>query len=85
MSREIFIHLIALLFSDDPMSYKSLDKLDSSRLPDIVEGLQRQDVMTDSYQDGRIHKKARSKFQEHMADVTVGMLYMACKGIHISH
>ncbi len=62
------------------MSYKSLDKLDSSRLPDIVEGLQREDVMMDCYQDGRIHKKVRSTFQEHMADVTVGMLYMACKG-----
>ena len=65
------------------MSYESLDKLDPSRLPDIVEGLQREDVMKDCYQDGRINKHVRSKYQEHMADVTVGMLYMACTGIQI--
>ena len=62
------------------MVYKPFEKLDSSRLPDVVEGIQGEDVMVDCYQEGRINKQERDKFQLHMADVTVGMLYLACKG-----
>ena len=65
---------------DDSMKYIAFDKLDSNRLPDVVEGLQREDVLVDTHEDGRVNKELRNKFQEHMADVTVGMLYLACKG-----
>ena len=62
------------------MKYIAFDKLDQNRLPDVVEGLQREDVLVDIREDGRVNKESRNKFQEHMADVTVGMLYLACKG-----
>ena len=68
---------------DESIKYIAFDKLDSNRLPDVVEGLQREDVLVDIHQDGRVNKECRSKFQEHMADVTVGMLYLACKGIDL--
>ena len=66
------------------MAYVTLDNLDPSRLPDIIEGLNKEDIMVDCYQDGRINKVPKDKFQEHMADVTLGMLFMACKGTHLS-
>ena len=62
------------------MKYIAFDKLDSNRLPDVVEGLQREDVLVDIHEDGRVNKESRNKIQEHMADVTVGMLYLACRG-----
>ena len=70
---------------DESMKYVAFDKLDSSRLPDVVEGLQREDVLVEIHQDGRVNKECRSKFQEHMADVTVGMLFLACKGTNLSN
>ena len=55
-----------------------MDKLDPERLPDVVEGLTREDVMMECHQEGRINRQEKDKLQEHMADVTVGMLYLAC-------
>ena len=68
------------LISDERMEYVTMDKLDPERIPDVVEGLAREDVMMERHQEGRINRQKKDKLQEHMADVTVGMLYLACKG-----
>ena len=56
--------------------------MDSSRLPDVVENLDKQDIFVErhSNDDGRINKNPISKKEEHMADVTTAMLYLACGG-----
>ena len=58
--------------------------MDSSRLPDVVENLDKQDIFVErhSNDDGsRINKNPISKKEEHMADVTTAMLYLACGGM----
>ena len=56
--------------------------MDSSRLPDVVENLDKQDIFVERHakDDGRINKNPISKKEEHMADVTTAMLYLACGG-----
>ena len=74
------ISKVTNLILDERMEYVTMDKLDPERLPDVVEGLTREDVMMECHQEGRINRQEKDKLQEHMADVTVGMLYLACKG-----
>ena len=67
------------------MTYQPLNRLDSSRLPDVVEGLTKEDVVVDSDQatksdQQRVTRAKPTKLQEHMADITVAMLYLGCGG-----
>ena len=62
------------------MTYQPLDKLDKDRLPDVAQDLARADVIVDTYDEARVTRKSVSQAQEHMADVTVAMLYMPCGG-----
>ena len=49
----------------------------------MVENLDKQDIFVErhSNDDGRINKNPISKKEEHMADVTTAMLYLACGGM----
>ena len=70
----------------EKMFYVPTSQLDSSRLPDVLEGLETQDVLIERLpQDRNITQKPISKSEEHMADVTVAMLYFACGGMDESH
>ena len=62
------------------MSYQPLNRLDSSRLPDVVEGLQRCDIILERKEPKRVNKTPLSKKEEHFADVTMAMLYLSCQG-----
>ena len=68
------------------MFYVPTSELDSSRLPDAVEGLDTEDVLLERKPTGnRVNVSPLSKVQEHMAEVTVAMLYFACGGMDESH
>ena len=68
------------------MFYQPTSELDSSRLPDVIEGLKAEDVMLEQAKiQGRINAKPVDKMQEHSADVTVAMLYFVCQGMDEAH
>jgi len=68
------------------MFYVPTSELDSSRLPDAVEGLDIEDVLLERKPtDNRVNVSSPTKEQEHMAEVTVAMLYFACGGMDESH
>ena len=67
------------------MFYLPTSHLDKARLPDVVEDLQPQDIILDRFEEGRVNKLPIDKHAEHMADVTVAMLYLACGGLDESH
>ncbi len=66
------------------MSYEPLNRLDSSRLPDVVQGLAREDVFVGPDEtpnnSGTINRPKPGKREEHMADVALAMLYLTCGG-----
>ena len=68
------------------MLYEPTDHLDAARLPDVVQGLQSQDVLLDDEpkkRDGsnRVTRSVKGdKRREHMADVARAALYLACGG-----
>ena len=39
----------------------------------MIEHLNKDDILIERYEDGRIHKPKPTKIEEHMADVTAGM------------
>ena len=67
------------------MLYEPTDHLDAARLPDVVQGLQSQDVLLDEPQRDDPNRVTRSvkgdKRREHMADVARAALYLACGGM----
>jgi len=68
------------------MYYVATKELDQSRLPDVVEGLTSDDVVLDKQKTGgRINTDPKNKGEEHMADVTTAMLFLACGGLDESH
>lgn len=67
------------------MFYQPTVELDSSRLPNVIEGLTAEDVMLEQAKNSSINSKPVDKMQEHSADVTVAMLYMACQGMDEAH
>ena len=69
------------------MFYVSTDKLDASRLPDVVENLASEDVLIDrkAEDDQRINRPSITKAQQHLADVEVAMLYLATGGMDEAH
>jgi hypothetical protein len=38
------------------MAYKPTSQLDPSRLPDVVESLQAEDIIVERFEDGRVNK-----------------------------
>jgi len=70
----------------EAMFYCPTSELDSKRLPDVVEGLQSEDVLLERKSEGnRINIAPLGKDKEHMAEVTTAMLYFACGGMDESH
>jgi len=70
----------------EAMFYCPTSELDSKRLPDVVEGLESEDVLLERKSEGnRINIAPLNKAQEHMAEVTAAMLYFACGGMDESH
>jgi len=68
------------------MFYVPTKELDSTRLPDVVEGLTSEDVVLERQKSGgRVNTDPKSKKEEHMADVTLAMLYLACGGMDEAH
>ena len=67
------------------MFYVPTSQLDPARLPDVVENLQAEDVILERKEHDRINRPQLNKMEEHMADVTVAMLYLACGGMDESH
>lgn len=67
------------------MFYEPTSKLDPSRLPDVVESFNKEDIFTERLVEGRINKPPRSKAEEHTADVAAAMLYLACGGMDEAH
>lgn len=66
------------------MAYLPLDQLDPSRLPDIVAGLNREDVILPLHEHNRINEiKSDDKRRQHLADVTMALLYIPCGGINL--
>ena len=70
------------------MIYEPTDHLDAARLPDVVQGLQSQDVLLDeprvqSKDSSRVTRSVKNgKRTEHMADVARAALYLACGGMY---
>ena len=71
------------------MLYEPTDHLDAARLPDVVQGLQSQDVLLDEPQRDDPNRVTRSvkgdKRREHMADVARAALYLACGGMRVGN
>ena len=68
------------------MLYVPTKELDSSRLPDVVEGLSADDIFVERARvEGRINTAPSTKEEEHMADVTTAMLFLACGGMDEAH
>ena len=71
------------------MLYEPTDHLDAARLPDVVQGLQSQDVLLDDEprkrdDSNRVTRSVKGdKRREHMADVARAALYLACGGKHL--
>ena len=74
-----------MLCTGQRMLYEPTDHLDAARLPDVVQGLQSQDVLLDEPQRDDPSRVTRSvkgdKRREHMADVARAALYLACGGM----
>ena len=68
------------------MLYEPTDHLDAARLPDVVHGLQSQDVLLDeprvSLEDSnQVTRSVKNdKRRKHMADVARAALYLSCGG-----
>ena len=72
------------------MQYEPTDHLDAARLPDVVQGLQREDVLVDgggrgaaaSAEDSsRVNSPAKNeRRRQHLADVATAALYLSCGG-----
>ena len=68
------------------MLYEPTDHLDAARLPDVVQGLQSQDVLLDEPRvpledSNRVTRSVKNdKRREHMADVARAALYLSCGG-----
>ena len=75
------------LQSGQRMLYEPTDHLDAARLPDVVQGLQSQDVLQDEPKREDSNRVTRSvkgdKRREHMADVARAALYLACGGTYL--
>ncbi len=67
------------------MSYVPTSRLDKTRLPDVVEDLQAEDVIVERFEEGRINRPSLTKAEEHMSDVTVAMLFLATGGMDEAH
>jgi len=68
------------------MFYVPTRELDPTRLPDVVEGLTPEEVMLEKGKSGgRVNSDPVSKGEEHMAEVTTAMLYLACGGMDEAH
>ena len=70
------------------MLYEPTDHLDAARLPDVVQGLQSQDVvlLDEPKRDdsSRVTRSVKGdKRREHMADVARAALYLACGGTNV--
>ena len=62
------------------MTYQPIEKLDRTRLPDVIHSLERNDLFVETFDEQRVNRRSVSKAQEHMADVTMAMLFMPCGG-----
>ena len=73
-------------FPGQRMLYEPTDHLDAARLPEVVQGLQSQDVLLDEPRvpledSSRVTRSVKDdKRREHMADVAMAALYLACGG-----
>ena len=70
------------------MLYEPTDHLDAARLPDVVQGLQPQDVFLEEQGESLLEDSSRvtrsvknDKRREHMADVAMAALYLSCGGM----
>ena len=62
------------------MTYEPINRLDPTRLPDVIENLTSEDVIVQRFEEGRINRPKIGKKQEHLAEVTTAMLYFGCGG-----
>lgn len=70
----------------EKMFYQPTNRLDSRRLPDVIETLAPEDVIVEQAPtEARINKAPLTKKQMHMAEVTTAMLYFACGGMDEAH
>ena len=75
-------------FPGQRMLYEPTDHLDAARLQDVVQGLQSQDVLLDEPRvpledSSRVNRSVKDdKRREHMADVAMAALYLACGGMY---
>jgi hypothetical protein len=69
------------------MLYLDLDQLDSMRLPDVVEGLKGEELISVKYESQTITPLNPGSIlaKEHMADVTAAMMFLACGGLDEAH
>ncbi|TRY69356.1 hypothetical protein TCAL_02468 [Tigriopus californicus] len=75
-----------LTCQSEKMAYLPLDQLDSSRLPDVVAKLNRDDIILPLHEANRINAiKSDDKRRQHLADVTMALLYIPCGGLDEAH
>ena len=83
-----FVSEKPLTVNGEKLLYLPLKELDSSRLPSVIEGLSREDVIaTDRVKadEATIAGRPLTHRELHMADVVAGILYLGCGGLDEAH